>query len=266
MHKIHYIPCGGMCNRLMTIASAAEIATKKKIPTIVYWNNNIDLSADFHDLFKPINLPYFSIVENKNILYKAPSRYNYYIPRIVQSFLFWGRRYYQPQWNKYEIINNIKSKEVLIESYYKIGDQYSLKDLFLPTEEIQNKIDSVVCDFSNVVGFHIRRTDHVNAIKKSTDELFIEKMEAEIKKNDNVRFYVASDEQIVIDKLKSIFGNRIIHPELELSRTSANGMKDAVLDLFCLSKCNYIIGSCNSSYSTFAAQLGGIELILCGTL
>lgn len=266
MEKIHYIPCGGMCNRLMTIASAAKIASSKGIKTTVYWNNNIDLSSGFYDLFKSIDYPNFEIVENKKIMYKSPSRYNYYIPRIIQQIVFFRRRFYHPQWEHYQVLDSISSKEILVESFYKIGDQVSLKDLFVPTDDIQKKIDSIVSDFSNVVGLHIRRTDHVNAIKKSTDELFIENIEKEIEKNHKVKFYVASDDQSVINKLRTLYGDRIIHPELELSRTTLNGMKDAVLDLFCLSSTKYIIGSCNSSYSTFAAQLGEVDLFLCGQL
>lgn len=46
----------------------------------------------------------------------------------------------------------------------------------------------------------------------------------------------------------------------DTDRNSLEGMKFAVLDLFCLSKTNKIIGSVGSSYSQIAAEIGGIEV------
>ena len=85
-------------------------------------------------------------------------------------------------------------------------------------------------------------------------------MDAEIKKNTNTKFYVASDDDEVKESLKSKYPNRIITQMDDTDRNSLEGMKFAVLDLFCLSKTNKIIGSVGSSYSQIAAEIGGIEV------
>ena len=46
----------------------------------------------------------------------------------------------------------------------------------------------------------------------------------------------------------------------DTDRNSLEGMKFAVVDLFCLSKTKKIIGSVGSSYSQIAAEIGGIEV------
>ena len=64
----------------------------------------------------------------------------------------------------------------------------------------------------------------------------------------------------VKESLKSKYPDRIITLMDDTDRNSLEGMKFAVLDLFCLSKTNKIIGSVGSSYSQIAAEIGGIEV------
>jgi hypothetical protein len=49
----------------------------------------------------------------------------------------------------------------------------------------------------------------LQAVKYSKDELFINIMNEEISVNPNVRFFVASDDEIIKNKLLSIFGGGI---------------------------------------------------------
>ena len=64
----------------------------------------------------------------------------------------------------------------------------------------------------------------------------------------------------VKESLKSKYPNRIITLLDDTYRNSLEGMKFAVVDLFCLSKTRKIIGSVASSYSQIAAEIGGIEI------
>ena len=64
----------------------------------------------------------------------------------------------------------------------------------------------------------------------------------------------------VKESLKSKYPNRIITLMDDTDRNSLEGMKFAMVDLFCLSKTRKIIGSVASSYSLIAAEIGGIEI------
>ena len=133
--------------------------------------------------------------------------------------------------------------------------------MFVPQDDIQNRIDEVVAGFSErTIGVHIRRTDNVVSIQSSPLEKFTSMMDAEIKKNSNTRFYVASDDDEVKKCLKTKYPDRIITLMDDPDRNSLEGMKFAVLDLFCLSKTKKILGSVGSSYSQIAAEIGGIEV------
>lgn len=61
-------------------------------------------------------------------------------------------------------------------------------------------------------------------------------MQLEIEKEDTVKFYVASDEKEVKKELQDKFPRRVITLMDDTSRDSLEGMKFAVVDLFCLSK------------------------------
>ena len=85
-------------------------------------------------------------------------------------------------------------------------------------------------------------------------------MDEEIQKDDNTKFYVASDDNEIKETLKSKYPTRIITLMDDTDRNSLAGMKFAVLDLFCLSKTQKIIGSVGSSYSQIASEIGGINV------
>lgn len=114
-----------------------------------------------------------------------------------------------------------------------------------------------------VIGLHIRRTDNVAAIANSPITHFYKVIEKELADNPSTRFYVASDDRSVKEDLKRRYGNEtIISPEFCLKRYSLQGMKDAVVDLYCLGRTSKIYGSAASTYSIFASKLYNIELII----
>ena len=87
-------------------------------------------------------------------------------------------------------------------------------------------------------------------------------MQQEIENNCTTNFFLATDDEDVKREMICRFGNKIISCNDNASRNSVEGMKFAVVDLYCLINTKKIIGSAASSYSELAAELGGIELYL----
>ena len=161
----------------------------------------------------------------------------------------------------FDHINDSSNKDLLLISCFSMCQDYPFDKLFVPREDIQERIDSIVGQFtSNTIGIHIRRTDNIESIRQSPLELFIEKMKKEIEQDPHVCFYLASDDKTVKEKLQLLFPNHIITSSGNTLRNNLEGMKFAVTELFCLSKTNKIIGSHYSSYSHVAAQLGNIPI------
>lgn len=263
--KITLIPTGGLCNRLRAIATGVAVADKYNAEIIVCWNNSRGAKANFSDLFQPINKVNVRLNENKKPIFKVTSERSYYLRSLFFKLLF-DKVIYNYSFNRtsQDITleeNNKLPQNLLLISCYPLCAKYSLKDLFVPTQEIEEAICSITKRFNhNTIGVHIRRTDNVVSINDSPLEVFIEKMNEEIEKNPNVLFYLASDDYGVKELMSKTFSGRVISINEILNRNSTSGMKFAVIELFCLSRTNKIIGSYNSSYSEMAALLGDVPL------
>lgn len=125
--------------------------------------------------------------------------------------------------------------------------------------------DSVVSDGGQGwVGVHVRRTDHNDSIKESTLDCFTEKMKEAIADDQEVRFFLATDDREVERELCETFPERVFTCRNKVwGRNSRSGMESAIVDFLCLSKCRYILGSFNSVFSSFAAEYGNKELVVC---
>lgn len=113
----------------------------------------------------------------------------------------------------------------------------------------------------HLIGVHVRRTDHVTAIKRSPLSLFIKEMNQAIAEDPEVKFFLATDDAGVKSELVAEFPGRILCQEVTGGRDSVEGMKAGLVDCLCLAGCSRIFGSYWSAYSEFAAAFGGIELI-----
>jgi hypothetical protein len=83
-------------------------------------------------------------------------------------------------------------------------------------------------------------------------------MKEEIQKDDKCPIDLTTDAEEEKEQLKTIFGKRLITSSNAANRNTINGMKDALIELYILSRTNKILGSMQSSYSETAAQISGI--------
>jgi hypothetical protein len=136
-----------------------------------------------------------------------------------------------------------------------------LLNFLIPTTQIRNSVQKNVDLFSdNTIGIHIRRTDHVESIENSPIELFIQAIENELLIDINTKFYVSTDDIQTELFLKEKFGSKIITSKKTFSRTSLDGVKGAMIDLYSLAATKKIYGSYYSSFSDIAASIGDIKL------
>ena len=265
MKKFTIVPKAGLANRMRAIASGIFITKSFDSQAILYWIKKSECNAAFEELFAPLQLEKISIITvgpNKFTIL-PPSKKNLYIFHLLRMLI------YKKQ------INNFNKNDgnifdllplhgnIYLSSCHSMAPHYPLKELFIPTKEINTSIDLVKSKFSSfVVGIHIRRTDNVQAIKKNSVDDFKSQINKLLENNPEMKFFLATDSNQVKNDLIKSYGESIIIHEAVLHRDSLQGMKDAVVDLWCLSSTKYIIGSYYSSFSELAAELGGIELII----
>ena len=136
-------------------------------------------------------------------------------------------------------------------------------DFCQPRQYLQKRVDEVVNGFAqHTVGVHIRSLDFIGArIKKQSPlELFIRKMADEVKRDDNVKFFLATDSDEVRVDLMKCFPGRVITQESSLMRTMKAGMENAVVDMFTLARTDKILIPYRSTFSRCAAMIGETEV------
>ena len=264
--EITITPYGGLANRMRALNAVIEYARDTSIPVKVVWFSNFELNAKFSDIFELPSYDNLEVKEAKFIdrfLYRSPRRHTLWVPKLTTPMLF-DTTIYSSDFLALrdsgvlpETILN--GGRVLIESCYEFGDYTSsYSKNFVPTRDILQWVEEYIDKnfTSNTIGVHIRRTDNELSIKNSPLSLFCDAMKREIELCENTKFYVATDES----ELKRIFGNRILSIDTDCNRNSLQGIKDAVKEMWLLSRTSKIYGSFYSSYSEVASQLGGIPL------
>ena len=271
MIDITLVPNAGLCNRLNCIASAVTYQRSHPEDTLtVYWHYSRDCHCRFSDLFSPTlgdgSLHIEELTPSHFRDFPA-STFNLFLPSLLRK----GR--YDIQFTDTDFADSFEnktmgSKKVYVchcNRFWKDPEPYPLmSDLFIPTNSINKEIDSICHSFMGrrCIGLHIRRTDNAESIIHSPLERFTQQVRQELGKDSETLFYLATDDVSVKKQFKLEFGNAIISPGFTLKRNSDEGMRDAVIDLFCLGKTQLIYGSFASTYSTFASRLYGIPLVI----
>lgn len=252
-------PIGGLCNRIRAINSAKMLAKERGDSLTVIWNINHELGCPFEDLF--ISSKDFKVINIR-------SKWN-----LKKLFLQTTSRFVnndEIRSHKGEGLleeafrNNLPSKVyIATEEHFYPCHEYSS---FVPTLKMQKRIKSMTDQLgTHAVGVHIRRTDNMPAIGKSSTQCFIQSMELEIANNSDTMFYVATDDFSEEEALRNYFPERIISNEnRDLSRDSVAGIQDAMIDLYTLAATNKIIGSYFSSFTDIAADMHQIPKIVAG--
>ena len=264
------VPVGGLANRMKAIDAAIQLISGTDLALKIYWFRDKGLNCRFDQLFQPLDLPQVSLIEATSFdsfSYDRPRKRNLYIPRFFQLFYFddcvYEAEATQRMYQHFDFRSWAINKRTYLAScvyFFPPAPDARLFQFFHPVPALQQRIDEVSRTFGNrCVGVHIRRTDNLSSINESPTKLFIDRMQMMVQSDENTCFYLASDSPEEKSKMKAIFGERILTSVTDLSRNSVQGIQDALVELYVLSKTKMILGSVKSSYSETAAQIGQIE-------
>ena len=266
--EITLVPYGGLANRMRAIESLVRLIQDADVDGKVVWFKDKGLNSRFDALFQPLCVPALQIKEADvpdHVLCDRPRKKNLFIPALFEHIIYDSCIYEDNYSKNFDFKQWVLAHQKTYLSSCRIFYQNSAPNIFSifkPIPHLQDKIDDLSSSFSeNTIGVHIRRTDHIRCIESSPFELYVEKMKAEIEQNSNTNFYLASDSAEEKEKLIQLFGNRIITQHAPVLRNTLDGMQDALVELFVLSKTKKIFGSPYSTYSLTAAEIGGIEFV-----
>lgn len=252
---------GGLCNRILAIDSALSLANNFGMDLAILWEINDLLNCQFTELFE-FDERVFSLTERveKNYFFRQVHK--------LSNFIRFDKFIYTSEFKRlrdsnYDFNKLSSYKSIYICGFNRFDKGYNLARHFKPVPFLQKKINTSIDRFTKkTIGLHLRRTDHKDAIAKSSTNQFIEKINAELLLDDQIIFFLTTDSPEDEERLKTIFGNKIITNKSRLERNSKEGIQDALIDLYCLAATNKIYGSYKSSFSEAAAEIGKNQLII----
>lgn len=265
LNKITLLLHEGLGNRIRVIASLYHLIPKVKIRVI--WLLNNELNCPFDNLFLPIK---GLNIKNTSI---RPKLYNTKQNNILKRII--AKIYNKLQGFDYVIIGGFNNKDSYNkELIYKVFNKYEnvfletcsiIYDnqdysIFKPIQEIEDKISQHFELIKPYIGIHIRRGDNIKSQLNSGIIPFIEKVKTILIDNPNQMFFLATDSRDVKDIFKYLFGIAIITSDADYSRNTETGIKDALFEMFMLSKSQKILGSYWSSFDGIAASIGNIHV------
>ena len=266
-------PIAGLGNRMQVLASAYFLAEKHHKKLCILWNNDSDLSADFEDIFVAVpNVRVVTVTTDgyhskpflrlkSEWLRKKLSSTCSYVTEVDR----WGRMSLE---EIYRMVDEEcgNANDIYLKSWKLFAPVYEDRgitlDFLKPSQKVcqrgKNLFDRIG---SNTVGVHIRRTDHKDAIAASPTAAFYQEMQKELEQDNHCHFFVSTDDREVEQEVLHRFGDRVFFKtDKNWGRTCTDGMLDACVDLWALSKCRKILGSMGSTFGMIAAKLGSIEL------
>jgi hypothetical protein len=278
MEKIQLIikPKSGLGNRIRAVSSFIYLKNLTNADLQVIWQEDKTLKAQYHDIFQ--ENPNFTmlkpslkfdlfisknrLVNNKYGFVKTTvSLYNNFVKNLIGFDVLLLNNEVSKGVDYVRAICE-KNKKILIITddqciEYKEGVQ-----TFAPINEIASKIDKMAAGFkARMIGIHIRRTDHVVSMRNSPIYLFENKIsEYMASENNDFGFFLATDDPETESYFKEKYPGIVFTYNKTFGRDTKEGITDAVIELYLLSRTSKIYGSYWSSFSGIASLLGDIEL------
>ena len=258
-------PQYGLANRLRALASAKILADYTGRKLFVNWYPSKECNIEWEELFV-----------NKLERYSTPlssfqAGINLYDDEKDADGFYWD----MPQAllnNRADVIavhtcHNFQLREVTKEVY--IGAKSLFYKGLQPVHNVEKNIIDIhrrYFEGNDVVGVHIRRTDHLSFMKKNPrlvcpTDMFIEVMGDILNNNSTTKFFLATDDKQEERRISRMFQDAIIVYEKEaVNRDTKKGMQDALVDWLLLSKTSRIISSYSSSFSEEAGIVNMINV------
>lgn len=251
------VPSGGICNRLRCIIGASKLANMQNRKLIIFWLMKPELNARFDSLFNTIPYKVFNFYPD-SFKYRCFRKFifSFFTPiSITDKDLIKSNKRMDDKW-----IEEVENKNIFLHTCYSVIQDTDFS-MFHITNNLKEKIKINLKE--KPIGIHIRRTDNKQSILFSPTHLFLEKIENEITNNPKQKFFLATDDIEEENLIKTQYPNNILtYKKRSLDRNKPEGIEDAVIDLYILSQCKYILASYYSSFSDIASYWGNIQKIV----
>ncbi len=263
MTAMTIIPIGGLCNRMRALNAALVMAESVGARLELIWCRDRSLNCRFDELFTP-PATVAKIVEidlhsrlgglTRSLLITLRSRFgrHWYDQTRIEAALHAG----------VDLTWEFSGKQVVVEtcSAFCPADDFHR---FIPVPALAREIAALAKGLGDRAGVHLRRTDNEKSRSGSPTPLFVKHMRKLLETGQCSGFFLATDSPEEESFLREVFPGLVVsHPKGSYDRDDSTAIKDALIDLYGLSRCRLILGSYWSSFSETAAAIGGSELLI----
>jgi hypothetical protein len=257
---IELVPIGGLCNRMRAIDSALALHHCKGDHLRVFWQVRDELNCSFGELFQPIQG--MELVDELPLTSRFLLRFGHFhsLAKVIGSLN--GTSYYHHdefQRLEHDVVSGrlMALKRMHITSFSRFFPTDKNYRLFRPIPMLEDRISGIASQFDPwTIGVHIRRTDNIKAIEGSPTFEFVAAMERSVSADPRTRFYLATDCTAIKKEMSERFADRVITDRTPAVRSSKEGMQQALVELYALSRTSFMLRSHFSSFSRTAAEIG----------
>jgi hypothetical protein len=247
----------------MALASAIRMSKECDRELHICWKSDYCFTPTFDTLFQPISFKF--VTDAKDDVVDMSETITDYVLRDIPEYTFLLKRCH-------------------FFCYGRPYDDWSdcIRQYINPVQSLLEKINSVTRQFSSkTIGVHIRKGDKLTGLDwrgegivdrnevDRIDDRYIDIMKQILEKDPSVKFFVAT-EDLTIDRLRVIFKDKIVfffkkynrifpdHSKQDEVDRCTQAIQDAVVDLWCLSKCSYILRGLGT-FGMFAAAINNTK-------
>lgn len=259
-------PYGGLGNRIRVLYSILGLNQDLGHEVKILWECSSDLNCLFEELFVcPDNWRIRNIEQG---LYQKLYQYSLsklrlskFRPFIYDLVLLDYNivKIRRESGDFHTLLKNHSS--IYLESCHHFFNGSKITDFLTINPAIEKQAQTIYQNFdSPVYGIHVRTTDNHISKKYSPSDAFKVIIRDKLRKESDARFFLATDSKKVEQVFQDEFKEKIITSNNdELDRNSNQGIKNALIDMICLSRTRKVYGSFYSSFSKISAKLSGIE-------
>lgn len=292
--KTLYVTCvAGWGNRLSPLVSAIRFSKLFNCKLKVIWSIDEIFPCDFYDVFHEIEMDNVEIIYDYNIIRRLEERYcetlRFFKSQCDVPGFFDGFDDSDEDCviSSYKFLVTKEEMDRYNPKGYCDLPPAAVKDfryyhsLLRPREDIQAKIDEMNRRIDKeIIGVHLRKPEvtrqpgEVPPFKWRPDKDIYQMMQVAIDRNSDQRFFLSSDCKPTENRFVKKFGDKIITSrkqhrvfvwnydekfrKVNFITTSKESIKEAFVDLICLSKTGYIIRNLQSTFSSYAGVIGNV--------
>lgn len=259
-------PNGGLGNRIRVLYSVLGINRNLGHQVKIIWDCSSALNCPFEELFL---CPEDCLVRNfKQGLFRKGYRFSLDKLRLSRlrkykyNLVLTDSRIVKMRRENTDFFTLFKNHpSIYIETCLHFFDDSKITDFLEINPEVINEAQVIYNEFKPFTyGMHIRCTDNHISKKYSPPSAFKELVRNKLRKERKAHFFLATDSKSVEKEFIDEFKENITTTNNDvLDRNSKDGIKNALIDMICLSRTKKIYGSYYSSFSYVSAMLSGIE-------